>query len=63
MTVVVLPGCNATMAGINLENRLASTMNGDKFFIISGYGQLGIASELSDKDRDAINTLKIRTEK
>jgi hypothetical protein len=45
-----LSGC-ATFDGVALENRLACTVAGDKLFVISQYGPVGISSNIADADR------------
>lgn len=50
---VMLAGCNATLSG-NLENRLACTVAGDKLFVVSEYGPVGVASQIADKDREKV---------
>ena len=49
---IALSGC--ANSGINFDNRLSVSLAGDKLFINSMYGPLGITSEVSDKDRAAL---------
>lgn len=51
--LALLPGC-ATFDGAVLENRLACTVAGDKLFVISQYGPVGITSVIADQDRKKV---------
>lgn len=44
MLVVVLSGC------ANFETRVACTVSGDKAYSVSEYMQLGISTQVSNKD-------------
>lgn len=54
---LVLSAAIASSGCATFENRLAVTAAGDELLVISKYGPLGIASKLSDKDRDAIKAM------
>lgn len=38
----------------SLENRVVCTVSNDEAFMVSKYGPIGISSQISDKDKDAI---------
>jgi hypothetical protein len=45
----------AALAGcVTLDNRVACTAAKDKAFFVSEYGRIGVASQLSDKDREVV---------
>lgn len=47
-----LAGCSSVSP--NFENRLACTVAGDKLFVVSQYGVIGISSVVADADRRAV---------
>ncbi len=53
LLIPLLSGCLATMDG-KMDNRLACTVAGDKLFVVSEYGPIGISNKISDKDRAVI---------
>lgn len=52
-------GC-ATLEG-KLDNRLACSVAGDKLFVVSEYGPIGIASAIADADRRRVCGLPLVT--
>lgn len=51
MALLALTGCSLTG---QLENRLACSVAKDKLFVVSEYGPVGVASVISDKDRQVV---------
>lgn len=49
LLALLLCGCNATMS-----NRIACTVAGDKAFVVSEYGPVGLSAVIDDKDAKAI---------
>lgn len=54
LACVFLPGC-ATVG--KFDNRLTMTINGDRAFVSSLYGPVGITTELSEADAAALREL------
>jgi hypothetical protein len=53
LLVPLLSGCLATLDG-TMENRLACTVAGDKLFVVSEYGPIGISNKIADADRAVV---------
>lgn len=53
LILLLTSGCAGTKLD-TFDNRLSLSLAGDKLFINSMYGPLGITSEVSDKDRAAL---------
>lgn len=49
--LMLLSGCSLTK---ELENRLACSVAKDELYVVSKYGPVGIASIISDKDREVV---------
>ena len=54
LSSIALSGCASMEA---LENRLAVTAAGDELLVVSKYGPIGIATKISNKDRDALKAM------
>ena len=48
-----LSGCLATFDG-KIDNRLVCTVAGDKLYMVSEYGPVGISSRISELDRKVV---------
>ena len=51
MILLGLTGCSLTG---QLENRLACSLAKDKLFVVSEYGPVGVATVISEKDRQVV---------
>lgn len=54
IVLVFLSGCSTLGDKMNLENRVVCTVNGEKAYVVSEYGPVGISSVISPKDTPAI---------
>ncbi len=50
-SLLLLSGCALTG---EFENRLACSVAKDELYVVSKYGPVGIASQISDKDRAVV---------
>jgi hypothetical protein len=54
MLMCLLPLLAACSLTKELENRLACSVAKDELYVVSKYGPIGIASQISDKDREVV---------
>jgi len=47
-------GCVGTMSGVTLDNRVVCTAAGDKAFVVSEWGPVGVSAQIADQDRAVI---------
>lgn len=55
---VCLPLCGCSSLKGTFENRITTTMTGDRAFVTSLYGPLGITAELSPEDAAEIRRMR-----